>query len=108
MYVTSDCQVVRSHDEPIFEDSEQPILLFSPGFSIYIVHPCRSNISIYKFDVELRVSLNKEVYARAPARPNNAATWRRVSSKSCSERWLGDGAPLLRESDLCRVISQPH
>lgn len=102
--VTSSCRVVRSHHE--FEGPEQPILLSSPGFSIYIVHPCRSSISIYEFDVELRVSLNKEVYA--PAWPNSATTWRRVSSKSCSKRRLGDGAPLLRESDLCRVISKAH
>ncbi|KYN42083.1 hypothetical protein ALC56_03221, partial [Trachymyrmex septentrionalis] len=31
------------------------------------LHPRRSNISMYEFDGELRVSLNKEVYARAPA-----------------------------------------
>lgn len=42
----------------------------------------RSNISMYGFDVELRVSLKKE-----GARPssNNATIRRRVSSKSCSD-----------------------
>lgn len=71
--------------------------------NLHPVHTAALDISMYEFNVQLRVSLKKEVYAREP--PCRTARLRGVefhqSRAAMAERW----APLLRESDLCQVIS---
>lgn len=69
MYVTPGCQVVRLFtDEPKFEGPERPILSSSPAFSIYIVHPRRSNISMYEFGTSCFIKIKKFTRQLRPGR----------------------------------------